>query len=421
MGPPQPGARKRRLHRKSRLGCLECKKRHMKCDEGQPSCTNCNTAERTCRYASLAPPRGRTGSRSPSAIPAPGVPPPTPAAGVDWMRNLEPGPAPNVGSEHTYNLEHMRLLHHIEQGVNDWLEVTEAMRPVASIYLAKAFTAPYCMDQLLALSALHLSATATSDTAGDPRHLHYTATNLQTRALAGFRRAMECGAEDATATFVFSSLISVHVLAERLVGNRHDFGAFLDGVVDHFRHHRGACIMGNAYWADFGGAELIAKLTTWGGVPSPASACEGGETPGRQDVWGEPGEKSVLAAIIGASALNEASAQACLQAIRSLEEVDKRLEGHDAWGVHILLGWHNMIPLEFINLLERRVPEALVILAHFAGYLHQHRHFWVFGDAGGFLFRGIARHLGRHWMGWMREPMEVVTGSVESPGDGLGA
>lgn len=418
MGPPQPGARKRRLHRKSRFGCLECKKRHMKCDEGQPSCTNCNTAERTCRYAALAPPQEGTGSRSPSATPAPGAPPP-PATSNDWMRNLEPDPASGAGSEHVYNLEHMRLLHHIEQGMNDWLEVTQAMRPIASIYLAKAFTTPYCMDQLLALSALHLSTTTNTTT--DPGHLHYTATNLQTRALAGFRRAMECGASDATATFVFTSLISVHVLAERLAGNRHDFGAFLDGVVDHFRHHRGACIMGRAYWADFGGSELIAKLTRGSGVPSPASASEG-RTPGQQDVWGELGEKSVLTSMIETSALNEASVQACQQAVRSLKKVNARLEGPNAWGVHILLGWHNMIPLKFIELLERRVPEALVILAHFAGYLHRCHHFWVFGDAGEFLFRGIARHLGRHWTGWMREPMEVVTGSVAgSPEDGLDA
>lgn len=418
MGPPRPGARKRRLHRKSRLGCLECKKRHMKCDEGQPSCTNCNTAERTCRYAALAPPRGASASRSPSATPAPGVPPP-PAAGDDWMRNLDPGQAPDSGPEQ-YTLEHMRLLHHVEQRMHNWLEITAAMRPIAAIYLAKAFTTPYCMDQLLALSALHLSTTTTPST--DARHLVYTATNLQTRALTGFRRAMDRGGDDETATFVFSSLLSVHVLAERLA-DRGDFGAFLDGVVHHFRHHRGACIMERAYWADFGGSELIAKLTRGRGMASPAGIEERGGGQGGENVWGEGGGQGVLSAMMEASVLNEVSAQACLQAVRSLEKVDARLGGPDSWGVHILLGWHNMIPLAFIDLLERRVPEALVILAHFAGFLYRCRHFWVFGDAGEVLLRGIARHLGRHWMVWMRELMEVVTGSVASgsPGGGLDA
>lgn len=299
--------------------------------------------------------------------------------------------------------------------MHDWLEVTAAMRPIAAFHLAKALTTPYCMDQLLALSALHLSTTKTSST--DPRHLLYTATNLQTRALSGFRRAMDRGADDETATFVFSSLISVHVLVERLA-NRGDFGSFLDGVVDHFRHHRVVCIMG----ADLGESELIEKLTRGRGMPSPAGDEDMGGGQGGEKVWGEGGGQSVLFTMIEASALNEVSRQACLQAVRSLEKVDA-LGGPDSWGVHVLLGWHNMIPPEFIDLLKRREPEALVILAHFAGYLHRCRHFWVFGDAGEFLLRGIARHLGSHWTGWMREPMEVVTGSAASgsPRGGLDA
>lgn len=336
------------------------------------------------------------------------------------MRNVDPSPAPYSGSEHAYTLEHMRLLRHVEKGMDEWLEVTEAMRPIASIYLSKAFASPYCMDQLLALSALHLSTTAT---ATDPQGLRDTATNLQTRALAGFRRAMDRGADaDSTATFVFSSLIAVHVLTERLSHNRHDFGAFLDGIADHFRHHRGARILGTVYWAEFGGSELMARLAGVGGTPSPASVGEGGA--GGQYVFGEAGGPSVLAAMIEASALNDASAQACLEAVHSLGQVHARLQGPDSWGVHVLLGWPNMIPLEFIDLLERRVPEALVILAHFAGYMHRCRDFWVFGDAGEHLLRGIANHLGRHWMGWMREPLEVMApGSVASglPGDILDA
>ncbi|RYO89988.1 hypothetical protein DL766_005112 [Monosporascus sp. MC13-8B] len=40
--------RQRRAHRKSRLGCLQCKKRKIKCDETRPSCLNCIRREITC-------------------------------------------------------------------------------------------------------------------------------------------------------------------------------------------------------------------------------------------------------------------------------------------------------------------------------------------------------------------------------------
>lgn len=43
-------ARTRRFHTKSRNGCTECKQRHIRCDERQPSCANCEAAERVCVF-----------------------------------------------------------------------------------------------------------------------------------------------------------------------------------------------------------------------------------------------------------------------------------------------------------------------------------------------------------------------------------
>ncbi|KAI0428531.1 putative Zn(II)2Cys6 transcription factor [Xylaria sp. FL1042] len=40
----------RRQHTKSRNGCSECKRRHVRCDEQRPSCTNCIKAKRKCEY-----------------------------------------------------------------------------------------------------------------------------------------------------------------------------------------------------------------------------------------------------------------------------------------------------------------------------------------------------------------------------------
>ncbi|KAF4126368.1 Fungal Zn(2)-Cys(6) binuclear cluster domain [Geosmithia morbida] len=44
------GTKSRRSHRKSRNGCIECKRRHIRCDEGRPACTNCTIAERNCSF-----------------------------------------------------------------------------------------------------------------------------------------------------------------------------------------------------------------------------------------------------------------------------------------------------------------------------------------------------------------------------------
>ncbi|KAI5303056.1 hypothetical protein KEM56_000083, partial [Ascosphaera pollenicola] len=44
----------RRSHRKSRLGCLQCKRRKIKCDEAPPPCGNCKKHNIECEYG--APP-----------------------------------------------------------------------------------------------------------------------------------------------------------------------------------------------------------------------------------------------------------------------------------------------------------------------------------------------------------------------------
>src|ERR1700742_2357411 len=45
----------RRTHTKSRNGCDGCKKRHVKCDESGPPCTNCIARELECKYSTADP------------------------------------------------------------------------------------------------------------------------------------------------------------------------------------------------------------------------------------------------------------------------------------------------------------------------------------------------------------------------------
>ncbi|KAH7231775.1 uncharacterized protein BKA55DRAFT_523994 [Fusarium redolens] len=43
---------------KSRGGCIACKKMHLKCDEGKPTCSRCDRAHRECQYSGLDPQPG---------------------------------------------------------------------------------------------------------------------------------------------------------------------------------------------------------------------------------------------------------------------------------------------------------------------------------------------------------------------------
>ncbi|RFU79646.1 hypothetical protein TARUN_2587 [Trichoderma arundinaceum] len=47
--------RKRKTHRKSRLGCGNCKIRSVKCDEAKPTCRRCQASGFTCNYSRTIP------------------------------------------------------------------------------------------------------------------------------------------------------------------------------------------------------------------------------------------------------------------------------------------------------------------------------------------------------------------------------
>lgn len=45
---PQKEKRARRQHNKTRSGCITCRRRHLKCDEGKPGCNRCANGRRRC-------------------------------------------------------------------------------------------------------------------------------------------------------------------------------------------------------------------------------------------------------------------------------------------------------------------------------------------------------------------------------------
>ncbi|KAJ5108514.1 hypothetical protein N7456_005189 [Penicillium angulare] len=70
-GPRQSEFHSRRAHKKSRSGCLTCKKRRVKCDEGKPVCQRCKTRGIGCGYPSgseVARRRDDVSSPSPSVL-----------------------------------------------------------------------------------------------------------------------------------------------------------------------------------------------------------------------------------------------------------------------------------------------------------------------------------------------------------------
>jgi hypothetical protein len=253
------------------------------------------------------------------------------------------------------------------------------------------------MSQLLALAALHLSY----DTAHESGRYRTLATELQTRGLSSFNLIKDNS--DATARWYFSSLVAMHVLATTLATDeRQDFDVFLDKLINHMGFHRGTQLLSDNSWDAIRNSGLRDWLDTEhiasSRVTSPAS-----------------GQQSTFMLMLESSHLNAASVAACQRAAGSLEYLRERLYGHNSWGPHAAMAWPNLIPEDFVSLLKNRVPEALMILTHYAEMLHECSNFWVFGNAGEYLIRGLSARLGTSWNQWLAGPMAAI--GVNSPNE----
>ncbi|KAI2632476.1 hypothetical protein GGS26DRAFT_77875 [Hypomontagnella submonticulosa] len=104
----------RRFHKKSRKGCLECKRRHIKCDERRPNCGNCDVAARDCyhAYQSTVPRAQPPVAQSPIHLD-----PTSPA-----LHELSPATSDSPSAlrcNNVFTLQHMNLFHYVEVGMAD--------------------------------------------------------------------------------------------------------------------------------------------------------------------------------------------------------------------------------------------------------------------------------------------------------------
>ncbi|KAL3463101.1 gamma-glutamyltranspeptidase-domain-containing protein [Aspergillus heterothallicus] len=157
----------RRSHTKSRRGCFQCKRRHVKCDEDLPRCTLCKKRGLECTYPPTSEGDGQF--------------PPTPPQGSASDSTHPDGDWP----AQTRMLE-MKLFHHyvidasftLRQDVLDPGHFQVAVPRLAS-------SSPFLLDILLAFSALHLAFVEQGETKWLEIALKY-----QNRACSAFSKVL---------------------------------------------------------------------------------------------------------------------------------------------------------------------------------------------------------------------------------------
>ncbi|KAF2271972.1 uncharacterized protein EI97DRAFT_427256 [Westerdykella ornata] len=424
----------RRSHKKSRGGCLECKRRHVKCDGGRPICLLCKIAERECSYSSsilgrqtLPTPGASPQSRSTS--PSVGIMERNPPV-ITEATNTDCGLTASIYSP--VNLTHTALIVHLLT-TKELFTLGDSVPDHAggiTYGLEIGLSHPYLLHALLAFSARHLahvhhepSIFPSTDGAASEASGIYTqqAIALQTRAIALFKEAchgsvpVPLNQSNCVPILLFSSVLGHHHLADTLA--KRPAGG-LEPFLSHYTHciemHRGIYTIARTAWPMLLQNERLEPvLTASAGLTSReprGSECETLKMlfSSEQDVCGHNQEYT-----------DEAERQACLTAIRYLQVgFDAILAANTADGqaateqsrYHMVFSWTMLVPAQFTRLLAAKRPETLVVLGYYAILLHYARGLWQVKDAGTYIFGIIEEYLGPAWSQWLAYPRAMIRG-----------
>ncbi|KAH0347611.1 hypothetical protein KCU81_g3437, partial [Aureobasidium melanogenum] len=189
--------RQRRAHKKSRNGCLQCKARHVKCDEQQPICGLCKRVKKKCSLASLEYGELATTFRNNNVVPSNAAP------------HLQPLPLADL--ELLYH--QMRCYEATGQDSDD---------------IQLGFTFPYVLHSILSLSALLLFSQQPSRI-----ELLDRACAHQNSALALVRpHLVDLTKQNVNAVVKFSAITSVIALAQPLYQHPCRIGQTSDSISD---------------------------------------------------------------------------------------------------------------------------------------------------------------------------------------------
>jgi Fungal specific transcription factor domain len=258
--------------------------------------------------------------------------------------------------------------------------------------LEAALSAPYLMYEILAVAALHLSILLPAQQG----YYHHQASGLQTRALSLFNASrLEVDAENCISVVIFSSLLATHSLCDVVLFRNNDFSTFLDDFIGCLNLHRGVRSITSHSWHLLQETHLKPVLDAGEAL---------GQTAG---LMGK--ECDDLRALLNSDNIGQLSVKAYQSTIDHLQkafDVERISGGH----TDSFIIWPVLVSADYMDLLVKRSPEALVILAYYAILLHNHRDLWFIGDAGLYLADSITRHLGVYWDTWLAWPNAIIHG-----------
>ncbi|KAF5628813.1 sterol regulatory element-binding ECM22 [Fusarium sp. NRRL 52700] len=387
----------RRSHKKSKKGCAQClisKRRHVKCDEGRPTCLLCIMSNRDCSFSSdPLPPQDANSSTSELSSREGSLPSPD--------TNLISTSATSLSDSHessfdtVVNMEHMELFIHgiTNKDLFSLGDKVEHSQETLGICLKESVKAPYLLHQVLAFSARHLATIHPERSAG---YLD-KAVKLQTRAVSLFNSTKrQVDSSNCLPILLFSVTLGHHLLADALA-TRTSNG--LDGFLTHYvqcvEMNWGLYRLTLSAWPLLLDTELE-PILSWSSQQSS------------KDPVGNHCQP-ITQLINDSAALSNDEKGVCHEAIQYLQlGFDAMFEEDKGSRYRMIFQWTMLASPELTSLLATKRPEALILLGYYALLLHHGRSLWQVGDTGVYLLGLIVDYLAPEWHIWLEYPRRMM-------------
>lgn len=381
----------RRKHLKSRNGCIQCKKRKIKCDEnGAVSCAQCVKSRHNCSFA--PPPPVVDSTFSPSAM-------------LD-----------------------LKLLHNFTTKTSQTLSASPDVNVCFSTtFVEVAMRNEYLLHCILALSAFHIVSqqenqeSSQFQTDDHPSEVYIQAAHKHHEsALEGYRRSLSV-VSPASCHGIFGCAILLFIT----VFARPPEPAISPGQPQQSTN--------TDVWLSFQLSEwiiLIKGLPSIFGYTDLRTALYNGPLATLINVrYASPADHGMsakremiashlhhLSEGIRAHSYDDKNIQVCLSAIETLHQVVTEVKhSHDHALAFI---WPMRATSEYLTLLEARVPEALLVFAYYCAILYIISTTWWTKGWPRPILESIRETIDKKWSPWLSWPLGLIFNDSQSTKNG---
>ncbi|KAJ5229400.1 hypothetical protein N7489_010108 [Penicillium chrysogenum] len=393
----------RRSHAKSRHGCSNCKQRRVKCGEERPHCTNCVQRKQECVYSTEGPyffaGKQRKSKRTRQSSIAEQNADPFLASVSATEGHL--GAAQTSSVVPTLNMEQLELELQWITETHQLLARNEETRKVWEVQvLQEALHAPFLMHGILGLSALHLSRLR--DEKSRTKWLSIAISHKNVALSIFSEQLSNIDQSNAKAMMSFAGLVVAFRFGSSLTPGSPD-GPSLASLIDIFTLARGVQTISSQQQQFL----LKSNFAPLFNISPP------------ELTWPE----DIVDAFRRLEELNVQCGQQFVHHDTAIYERDiAHLRSLSAFtlvepqSMTLIGGFAIRASKHFLHDLNNGHPFALIVLAHYCGFLHMARENWCVGPWGSIVLQDIQRLLPPDWQHYLEWPVQQVwgTGSHQS-------